>query len=754
MNPTFLLLPALLSPLTTTEEITIENDDAVITATSTVRVAPGVLADEDGDGVIRIEGNGLLVDFTGTPLRGATPGSDPDGFTGTGVVIAGRNITIKGLEVSGYKVGIHATGCDGLVLVGCDVSDNFAQRLRSTPAAEDSSDWLYPHANDNREWATKYGAGILVERSDDIIVSGCRARRTQNGLILDRVNDSRIFDNDFSFLSGWGIAMWRSCRNTVCRNQTDFCIRGYSHGVYNRGQDSAGILMFEQCQENVIALNSATHCGDGFFGFSGSEALGEIPPLTEDFDYKYAGNRRNILFQNDFSYAAAHGIEMTFSVGNKFIRNRLRENAICGIWAGYSKALIIDSNRFRGNGDQGYGLEQGGINIEHGTENRIVYNSFVDNTCGIHLWWDADEHLVSLPWCVVNGHLSTDNYIIQNSFEGDHVAIRLRNTAATEVLDNTYTNVGAKMETDDLLQVATSPVMLPRPETPDFDLYGRRQAFLARKDLAGREKIIIGEWGPFDFESPLLHRIADRDGAHVYRLLGPATLISAEADGQGSIEVRVERPEAATAETPSEAPSEIIPEVIPEIIPEVIVSSPAGTFAAYHLRVTVQPSAEENAEPIVLEAEALLLATVWNTRAFSWQTDPRTDLDAWHTEAEAGILFPLPELSLLFGGGGPSEIGGAPDELVEAKLGGNRFGIIADTEITVPAGRWRLATRSDDGIRVWVDDELLIDDWTHHAPRSHDVELEFEETASHTLRVEYFELDGHAELVVEIAVAD
>ena len=56
--------------------------------------------------------------------------------------------------------------------------------------------------------------------------------------------------------------------NVIARNACDYCIRGYSHGVYNRGQDSAGILMFEQCSRNVIADNSVTHGGDGIFGFA------------------------------------------------------------------------------------------------------------------------------------------------------------------------------------------------------------------------------------------------------------------------------------------------------------------------------------------------------------------------------------------------------------------------------------------------------------------------------------------------------
>ena len=42
----------------------------------------------------------------------------------------------------------------------------------------------------------------------------------------------------------------------IVGNRIDYNVRGYSHGFFRRGQDSAGILMFEQCQRNVIAFNS------------------------------------------------------------------------------------------------------------------------------------------------------------------------------------------------------------------------------------------------------------------------------------------------------------------------------------------------------------------------------------------------------------------------------------------------------------------------------------------------------------------
>src|SRR5262249_35640742 len=157
-------------------------------------------------------------------------------------------------------------------------------------------------------------------------------RGGQNGLVLDRCEKAGIYDNDFSFLSGWGIALWRSSDNVITHDACDFCIRGYSHGVYNRGQDSAGILLFEQGCRRVIGANSATHCGAGFFSFAGQEALGSVPPSSPDFDYRGKGCNENTIVGNDFSYAAAHGLELTFSFDNAILQNRFVQNSICGIW--------------------------------------------------------------------------------------------------------------------------------------------------------------------------------------------------------------------------------------------------------------------------------------------------------------------------------------------------------------------------------------------------------------------------------------
>ncbi|MGQ0628412.1 MAG: right-handed parallel beta-helix repeat-containing protein, partial [Phycisphaerales bacterium] len=331
--------------------LVLTTDNTLVAASCIIRIPPGtVLEDADGNGILHVTSDNLTITFEpGSVLRGSAPGSDPDLAKGTAIRISGRSgVSIEGLPAEGFHVGIWATAAPNLTINRCTFDHMWRPRLASTPEAEAAADWLWPHNNDHAEWRTRYGAAICIEQSTAPTIRSCRARAGQNGLILDRVSAARVYDNDFSFLSGWGIALWRSSHNTISRNALDFCIRGYSHGIYNRGQDSAGILLFEQCHHNTIAENSATHGGDGYFAFAGKQALGETP--SPGFDHTRAGCNDNTVARNDFSYAAAHGLEHTFSFGNRFEGNRLVENAICGIWAGYAQSSLILNNTIKGNG--------------------------------------------------------------------------------------------------------------------------------------------------------------------------------------------------------------------------------------------------------------------------------------------------------------------------------------------------------------------------------------------------------------------
>ncbi|MEW5989634.1 MAG: PA14 domain-containing protein, partial [Chloroflexota bacterium] len=63
--------------------------------------------------------------------------------------------------------------------------------------------------------------------------------------------------------------------------------------------------------------------------------------------------------------------------------------------------------------------------------------------------------------------------------------------------------------------------------------------------------------------------------------------------------------------------------------------------------------------------------------------------------------------------------------------------------INFTAGAYRFTTTADDGLRLWLDDQSLIDDWSDHA--AHTLTIERNVTAGpHLLTVEYYEKDGQA----------
>ena len=118
-------------------------------------------------------------------------------------------------------------------------------------------------------------SGRSFRVGDGGAVRDSRAEQGMNALLMVATHGMTVSGNDFSFNSGLGVGLYRSSGNTVVRNRIDFDVRGYSHGFYRRGQDSSGLLLYEQSNDNVFAENSVTHGGDGFFGFAGHEAIGD-----------------------------------------------------------------------------------------------------------------------------------------------------------------------------------------------------------------------------------------------------------------------------------------------------------------------------------------------------------------------------------------------------------------------------------------------------------------------------------------------
>jgi hypothetical protein len=227
------------------------------------------------------------------------------------------------------------------------------------------------------------------------------------------------------------------------------------------------------------------------------------------------------------------------------------------------------------------------------------------------------------------------------------------------------------------------------------------------------------EWGPYDWQEPLLTVVGKQPDRHEYRLVGPEPLENALLSAAAGVElIRDDESGRLTVTTDT-----------------------TGSVLPYTLTV-VTPSG-------VRRATGALAPLSWNVTVFASAVDPRQDPDAWRQDRKLGIPCRASALDLQYGNDGPSGIDLDP-AVTAAGLPADHFGTTAVATMDMPAGRWRIRTNSDDGIRVWIDDALVVDDWTWHPPTTHTHEFELTKPKRITIGVEHFELDGYAVLSLDL----
>lgn len=383
-----------------------------------VIICPGRyrIADPAEVGVLIIGGSGTHLTLTGVTIESGD--SAASRFTGIGVVSRGHdNVEVYGGIIRGYRHGILLEGGRGHRVARVDVSGSRSQALRSTPERYDEADWLDIFHADTAEL---YGGGILLKGTNGATVTGVAARHAQNGIGLIDARRSYIADNDVSENSGWGIHLWASSQNVIVRNAAHHNVRCESP-AYRRGCDSAGILLRERSDSNLVADNDITWSGDGFF-LSGQ--LGYVRP-----------SRGNMVLRNDASAAYHNAFESTFSPDNVFVENRA-DSADYGFWLGYSTGNTVQGNTV-------IGSRSVGIAIEHGSANRLQSNLVMGGKTGILLFIRDSA-----------GPASRDYVVDDNVLAGMERGLVLRRTAQVRVRGNTFDNLDEGIVADSVARDA------------------------------------------------------------------------------------------------------------------------------------------------------------------------------------------------------------------------------------------------------------------------------------------------------------
>ena len=687
-----------------------------------VRIAPKVYriagrASLDS-AVITIRGDDVTVDFAGATLEGIALDSDPDLATGVAIKVdGGRNVTIRNARVRGYKVGILARGTRGLSLVDNDLSYNWKPRLYSLVEHESLVDWLSHHHNEKDEWL-RFGAAAYLADVTGGEIHGNRAVQGMEALMLVRSDSLRIWNNVFSFNSGVGIGLYRSSDNVIMHNRVDFDVRGYSDRFYWRGQDSADLLIYEQSCRNVVAYNSMTHGGDGLFLWAGQQTM----------DTGEGGANDNLFYENDFSFAPANSMEATFS-RNIFARNRA-EGSDYGLWGGYSYESRIVDNDFARN--------RIGIAIEHGQKNEIAGNTFDHHVTAIQLWANKVE---PSDWAYPKHHdtRSMGYTITRNEIDSARVGLRVSDTRESTIADNHLIDVDTAYLLKDTVSLAmrdnetNAHAAWPSRDWPragrdslaPAPIPGAWSAFgdsLARRD---RSAMIVTEWGPYDWRSPLLWPVdSSRRTPLPLRVLGPAGTWRV-VGRRGIARVSKERGIVGDSIVVTPNPGTDDWRLTLEYRGRSAITSPRGE--------TIAAGASYQ-----FWYERLSPNTNWDVRFYTWtdSTDPRTNSDAFTRITKQAPIATQRRQRLDYMWYSPT-IKPVPQ---------SKYAIVAASKVTLAPGSYTLRTISDDAIRVWIDGKRVIDDWTPHESVVDTTPLS---GGTHDLRVEYYQVDGWTELRVD-----
>ncbi len=81
----------------------------------------------------------------------------------------------------------------------------------------------------------------------------------------------------------------------------------------------------------------------------------------------------------------------------------------------------------------------------------------------------------------------------------------------------------------------------------------------------------------------------------------------------------------------------------------------------------------------------------------------------------------------------------------EKNIAADRFLTLAVCDYVFAAGKYHFELTSDDGARLWLGDQLLIDNWKAHEPTTDEVDVEIP-VGQQRLRIEHFDKGGFSTL--------
>jgi len=658
-----------------------------ITASVKVRPRTYTLADTNGQGAIQIGADGITIDFQGAILQSPEePTGRLENFNGIGFAIADhKDVTIKNARIHGFQYNVKILRSSGIKLENCQLCDSRSQRMM----IGDSPTNVWLDLRGLESWR-QYGAGAWIEKSSKCVISGVTANQSQNGLILVNANDNKIVGCDFSYNSGWGIALCTSSDNLICWNHADFVNRPWAGGW---GGDSSGVVLTTGSNRNTWADNSFTHGGDGFFLATRNGGFDDKGQLHEEGTCD-----DNKIAYNDGSWSTANAFESTFSTGNIFYRN-LCDDSNYGFWLGYSNTNFIEGNEI-------IGSHADAIAHEQGSENVYARND-IENTgeTAIHLWSGTDTRFEQSP--------SKGNVIVENKIFRARRAFDLTNSTDYFASGNDVRDapIPSPIKTNEV-SPTYGALVGPFDEIQKLKPAGFRM-YRNTDQPKGWQWLAATAYGMRDYRNMIVPWMMKDD--RTLRIYTP----------KPGVDWRLDLPDWMV-KSKAEYRREIYVTAKPS-------KEPYGQYRDFKIKATVGAKTQW--------ITGHVLDLMWHVRWFKWF---RNDHDAYTDTAGWAALFAGPALREEDLAALPQIPGYASPE---PGLPADHFALLGTTKVKLAAGRYRFDTISDDGIQVLVDGKMVVNNWTHHGGTADSGEVDLA-AGVHAIEVHYCQEDGGAALSV------
>ena len=301
---------------------------------------------DDISGRIKIKMSGITLDGAGYTVEGSG--------TGPGILAIGlTDLTLKGLNVMNFNIGIVMVNCDT-----CTIKENMV-----SGSADSGILLLGSNGNTLKEnkLHDNFYEGIWLEESSNNIIKDNEAwANGEAGIFLwywsdnNLIKDNNVHENGGP-TSGAGIFLSRFCDNNIIKDND----ASYKNGV--------GVVLNIESNNNLVTGNRIFHnlAGGIYVRFDSNNNM-----ITKNTIFKCPGPGQN-------------GIRLLFSSGNTVTQNSVSKcySGLLIVHNDVNNGNLIFENTFRNN-YRGLHFIGGGNNIIH--HNNIIHNDkqVEDNSAG------------------------------------------------------------------------------------------------------------------------------------------------------------------------------------------------------------------------------------------------------------------------------------------------------------------------------------------------------------------------------------